>query len=254
MRAQLAVDQHRFGVFAPGAAEVDAALGHALADKAAMGEDVAKALALRRRGGGRIADVGHAAVAAAVDALNRAAVKPRGRAAEDEVDVAADQAAPVDVVLRDARRMLLGADEAVLLDLPGRERRSEERVLRAQQAAVLAEQAVAVGVERDGLARRLAGRGVVFNRQAAQRDTGRIRAQRRRAEGAALAPVGKEGVGGVAPDDARAVGAGALERRVGPIDHDLFAIDAGREAQHGRGAVPRQEIEGALQDAFLQIW
>ena len=106
---------------------------------------------------------------------------------------------------------------------------------------------VAVRIERDGLTGFLAGRGVVVDGQAAQGDVRAVRAQRGCAEGAALHAVFEDLARAVAPDDARAPGGRALERRMAARKHGLFAVYAGREADDGGRAVLRQAIERGLQ-------
>ena len=127
--AKLAVQQHGFRVVPPGAAQINAALRHALPKEAAVGKHIPEALPLRGGGGGGVALGKGVAVSPTVHGHNVACFKPCRGAAEDEVNIPLDAAAAVGVALGQAGRELLGADEAVFLQFLRGQGRGEQRVL-----------------------------------------------------------------------------------------------------------------------------
>ena len=207
-------------------------------------KDQTARLALGRGRGGHVTVEVHVAV----ERADLATLKVRAPAAKDKVDVARDKTTVKILAPHDARRKLLGANEAARLDLARRQGAAEKRVLMPQQAAAVNHKAVSVGVERQALAHLAAVAGVVFYGQVAQRHIVRVDEHRVRAKSAELAvypaAVARVHKGAQAIDNAHALGGLAHQGHVGTANLHALAVLAGRNTDLDRHRGIRNLLAG----------
>ena len=148
------------------------------------------------------------------------------RTAKDKIDIARDLAVPVILGRRAAGRKKARAKEAVLLPLFFRQRRTEQRILIAQQPHILKDGVAAVHISRHGLPHLCPGAGIVLDGQALHPQFYPPEKRGIAAEGVGGPAIRVRQLAAVAPHDAGAVHACADQGDILFFAHQLFAVNA----------------------------
>ena len=208
---------------APGTTEINGVL-RTIAGEAAFVQHIAVFLTFRcGSGGGEAVDV-----AANIEGMDLTMIEIRGRASENKVYLALDIAVPIILSAIFTGRKFFRTVEAAGGKFFCRKRSGEQRVLPAEEAAVIEKQAISIGIDCQTLTGAVAGSAIILESQIAGGEVMGVSAERRGSEGAALA-VRKHLFCTIAPDDDSLIGrvTGTHEGKVGLFYHNLFPINAG---------------------------